>query len=156
MKTDKPNRSKRRESRIAAVQYLYAWESNRPEDLSSAVRLFFDGKDEPREFYQFGEELIFGALEQIDEVDAKIRELAKNWDFRRIAKIDLAILRLAIYEILFRRDIPPIVSINEAIDLSKEFSNPDAKRFINGILDRLKEQIKRPLRSAESDEPYTI
>ena len=154
MSTEKKTstRTRRREGRIAAVQYLYAFESNRPDDLNLSIELFFDGKDEERAYYQFGEELIFGALDKLSEVDAKIRSLAKNWDFRRIAKIDLAILRLAIYEILFRRDIPPIVSINEAIDLSKEFSNADAKRFINGILDRLKEEIDRPLRTSADDE----
>ena len=62
--------------------------------------------------------------------------------------MDLAILRLAIYELLFRSDIPPIVSINEAIDLSKVFSNADSKRFINGILDKIKNKINRPLRKA--------
>jgi len=75
--------------------------------------------------------------------------LAHNWDFDRIAKIDLAILRLAMFEMIFRKDIPPVVSINEAIDLSKQFSNADAKRFINGILDRLKDQLGRDARRAE-------
>ncbi|MCH8474051.1 MAG: transcription antitermination factor NusB [Opitutales bacterium] len=145
-KNKKP--SKRRENRIAAIQYLYAWESNRPDHLISSVDLFFEGKDQPREYYQFGEELLLGTLDKVEEVDGKIRALAQNWDFHRIAKIDLAILRLAIYEILYRQDIPPIVSINEAIDLSKEFSNPEAKRFINGILDKFKGEIKRPLRQA--------
>ena len=73
---------------------------------------------------------------------------ANNWKFERIAKVDLSILRLAIYELLYRNDIPPIVSINEAIDLSKVFSNPDSKRFINGILDKMKDRINRPLRKA--------
>ena len=88
-------------------------------------------------------------LERREEVDGHIRSLAHNWDFERIARIDLAILRVAIYEMLFRKDIPPIVSINEAIDLSKQFSNADAKRFINGILDRLKDQLGRDARKAE-------
>ena len=78
-----------------------------------------------------------------------IRGLAQNWEFDRIARIDLAILRLAIYEMIYRRDIPPVVSINEAIDLSKQFSNADAKRFINGILDRMKDRIGRDARKAE-------
>jgi N utilization substance protein B len=83
------------------------------------------------------------------EVDEVIKVYAKNWDFKRIARVDLAILRLAIHEMLHRRDIPPVVSINEAIDLSKEFSNPDAKRFINGILDQFKLTLNRPLRDAD-------
>lgn len=148
------NRSRRRESRIAAMQFLYAWDMNRPADKSALhenIRLFFEGKEHPRDEYSFGEELVLGAIEHIDAIDDEIRGLAKNWNFNRIAKIDLAILRLSVYEILYRRDIPPIVSINEAIDLSKLFSNMDAKRFINGILDKLKDKIDRPLRSASND-----
>lgn len=140
--------SQRRESRIAAMQFLYTWSINRSDELDRDLAEFFEGKDHPRDWYAFGEQLIHGAIEKMPEVDAKIRSLAENWDFERIAKIDLAILRLAIFEMLFRKDIPPVVSINEAIDLSKSFSNADAKRFINGILDRLKGQLDRPARTA--------
>jgi transcription antitermination protein NusB len=143
--------SRRRESRIAAVQFLYTWEVNRPDDLNDGVRVFFEGKDRERDFYAFGEELIHGVIENLPAVDDKIRALATNWDFRRIAKVDLSILRLAVYEILFRKDIPPIVSINEAIELGKMFSSADAKRFINGVLDKLKEGLDRPLRKASTD-----
>ncbi len=144
-------RSRRRQCRIAAVQFLYIWEVNRPDNLHEGVRLFFEGKEESRDYYAFAEELIFGTIEHVAEIDDRIRSLAANWDFKRIAKIDLSILRLAIYEILYRRDIPPIVSINEAIDLAKLLSNLDAKRFINGILDKLKDQLDRPLRQAATE-----
>jgi transcription antitermination protein NusB len=147
MAKPKPN-SQRRENRVAAVQFLYAWSINPSPELEPALAEFFEHKDEPRDHYAFGEQLIHGALEKMSDVDARIRSLAENWDFERIAKIDLAILRLAIFEMLFRNDIPPVVSINEAIDLSKLFSNADAKRFINGILDRLKGQLDRPARTA--------
>ncbi len=142
--------AQRRDGRMAALQYLYAWSLNRPEHLSPDLALFFenlqaaDGK--PREHYAFGEELIHGVIEHCDEIDGRIRGLAQNWDFDRIARIDLAILRLAIFEMIHRKDIPPVVSINEAIDLSKQFSNADAKRFINGILDKLKDQVGRDAR----------
>ena len=140
--------AQRRDGRVAALQYLYAWSLNTPADLGEDLRVFFDGCDHPREHYAFGEELIHGVIEHGDEIDGKIRSLAQNWEFDRIAKIDLAILRLAIFEMLYRKDIPPIVSINEAIDLSKQFSNADAKRFINGILDRLKGDLGRDARKA--------
>ena len=143
--------SQRREGRVAAIQFLYSWSINPPAELEPALAEFFADKDQPRDYYAFGEQLIHGALEKMTEVDAKIRSLAENWDFERIAKIDLAILRLATFEMLFRKDIPPIVSINEAIDLSKTFSNADAKRFINGILDRLKGQLDRPARTATTE-----
>ena len=131
------------------MQYLYQWSLNQPRDLDRDLHLFFKQKDKERDYYAFAEELIWGTLQHVEEIDGIIKQYAKNWDFSRVARIDLAILRLAIYEMLHRRDIPPIVSINEAIDLSKEFSIPDAKRFINGILDQFKVTLGRPLRTAE-------
>lgn len=144
----KPAFAQRRDGRVAAVQYLYAWSLNRPERLADDLAVFFEGREHPRDHYAFGEELIDGTVAHAAEIDERIRGLARNWEFDRIAKIDLAILRVAIYEMLYRPDIPPVVSINEAIDLSKEFSNADAKRFINGILDRLKDQLGRDARKA--------
>jgi transcription antitermination protein NusB len=139
---------KRRENRIAALQFLYACSLNPPDDLVDQLSLFYSGKDRERDYYAFSEELIHGVLENLVEVDEVIKTYAENWDFERIAKMDLSILRLAIYELQKRLDIPPIVSINEAIELSKEFSGPDSKRFINGILDKMKGTIQRPLREA--------
>jgi transcription antitermination protein NusB len=139
---------RRRQNRIAAMQFLYACSLNPPDDLPDQLNLFFGDKPEDREYYSFAEELIHGVLENLEPVDAEIKAYAENWEFDRIAKMDLSILRLAIYELLKRLDIPPIVSINEAIDLSKQFSGPDSKRFINGILDKMKGKIQRPLREA--------
>ena len=127
---------------MSVVQFLYQWELNRPEELADGIRQFIEDRTETRDFYAFAEELIHGVI------DREIDQRASNWKFERIAKVDLSILRLAIYELLFRKDIPPIVSINEAIDLSKIFSTPDSKRFINGILDQMKNAIDRPLRRA--------
>ena len=133
---------------MAAVQFLYQWEANRPEELLDSVSTFFSNQEENRDYYSFGESLVLGAIENISEIDEAISKQAKNWKFDRIAKVDLAVLRLALYELLFRDDIPPIVSINEAIDLGKTFSNLESKRFINGILDEVKKSIQRPLRKA--------
>jgi N utilization substance protein B len=141
--------AERREGRVAAMQYLYAWSLNTPTDPVENLRLFFKSREELAPHPPFAEELIHGITGHLAEIDAIIRELAQNWEFDRIAKIDLAILRVAIFEMMYRRDIPPIVSINEAIDLSKQFSNADAKRFINGILDRLKDRLGRDSRKGE-------
>lgn len=141
-------RSQRRENRMSTVQFLYQWESNKPKVLADDVCQFFENQEEDRAYYAFAEELALGTIENVEVIDGHINEHANNWTFDRIAKVDLAILRLAIYELLYRTDIPPIVSINEAIDLSKVFSNPDSKRFINGILDKMKDKITRPLRKA--------
>ncbi len=130
------------------MQYIYAWSINRPKDLAEDLSVFFDGLEEERDYYNFAEELVHGTVEYSDEIDDKIMSLAKNWDFGRIAKIDLAILRLAAYELLYRKDIPPVVTINEAIDLSKEYSTAESRRFVNGILDKLKGGLDRPSRTA--------
>jgi N utilization substance protein B len=143
--------AQRRDGRVAALQYLFAWSINPPSNLTDDLRVFFESQDHPREHYAFGEELIHGAIDHAGDIDTRIKALAHNWEFERIAKIDLAILRLAMFEMIFRKDIPPVVSINEAIDLSKQFSNSDAKRFINGILDRLKDQLGRDARKATTE-----
>jgi N utilization substance protein B len=143
--------AQRRESRAAALQFLYAWSMNPPANLAEDMRVFFDGLEHPRDYYAFAEELIHGVIGKVDEIDGHIRTLAHNWEFDRIARIDLAILRLAIFEMLHRKDIPPVVSINEAIDLSKNFSTADSKRFINGILDRMKDKLGRDARKPTSE-----
>jgi transcription antitermination protein NusB len=143
--------AQRRESRAAALQFLYAWSINKPANFTDDLRLFFEGLEKPRDHYAFAEELIDGVMKNIDEIDGHIRTLAHNWEFDRIARIDLAILRLAIFEMLYRKDIPPVVSINEAIDLSKNFSTADSKRFINGILDRMKDKAGRDARKATTE-----
>jgi N utilization substance protein B len=140
--------SQRRENRMGAVQFLYQWELNKPDQLQDALRVFIESLDQERDYYAFAEELIYGTIEHIEAIDIEIKAHAVNWTFERIAKVDLSVLRLAIYELLQRRDIPPIVSINEAIELGKIYSTPDSKRFINGILDQMKNKIDRPLRSA--------
>ena len=148
MSSSKPQFAQRRAGRVAALQYLFAWSINPPTNLANDLQAFFETQENPRETYSYGEEIINGVIEHIADLDARIKGLAHNWEFDRIAKIDLAILRLAMFEMLYRKDVPPVVSINEAVDLSKQFSNADAKRFINGILDRLKDQLGRDSRKA--------
>jgi len=143
--------AQRRECRAAALQFIYAWSMNPPANLAADLQLFFEGLEKPRDHYAFAEELIHGAIDHQAEVDGHIRTLAHNWEFDRIARIDLAILRLAIFEMLHRKDIPPVVSINEAIDLSKHFSTADSKRFINGILDRMKDKLGRDARKPATE-----
>jgi len=143
--------TQRRECRAAAFQYLYSWSVNQPANMAEDLRLFFEHLEHPRDHYAFAEELIHGAIENVAELDGFIKTLAHNWEFERIAKIDLAILRLAMFEMLHRKDIPPVVSINEAIDLSKQYSSLDAKRFINGVLDRMKDKLGRDSRKPTTE-----
>jgi N utilization substance protein B len=139
--------ARRRSNRIAALQFLYQWELNPPDNLRFELQQFFDDQEKPRDYYAFAEELVNGAIENREAIDEKIRAQARNWDFRRIAKIDLSILRLAIFELLHRPDIPPVVTINEAIELAKVFSIAESGKFLNGILDRIREGLDRPART---------
>lgn len=139
--------SSRREARELAVQFLYQYDLN-PSDLEGALTGFWDLQKPARKRNGFTEELVRGIIGHILPVDTKIKSYAENWKFNRIAVVDRSILRLAIYELLFREDIPPVVSINEALELAKKYSTEDSSRFINGILDRVKEDLHRPLRTA--------
>ncbi|MGA2051748.1 MAG: transcription antitermination factor NusB [Opitutales bacterium] len=144
-----PKLTPRRQNRAAAMQFLYMWDLNRGLELNDTLFQFFTTQEHPREYYSFAEELIHGTLAKLDEIDAIIKRLAQNWAFNRIARVDLALLRLAIHELLHRRDIPPVVTINEAIELGKTYSTPDSGRFLNGILDKVKESLDRPSRTIE-------
>ena len=137
----------RRQNRIFAIQVLFMNEVLQDE-ITQTIRNFFEDKDIHEPQYAFSKELILGSWQYRKEADKLIEKYAKNWSLSRIARIDLSILRLAVYELNNRLDIPPIVIIDEAIELAKLFSSEDASKFINGLLNKIKEGIKRPLRDA--------
>lgn len=141
---------RRRANRIAAMQFLYSWDVARPDNFTESLRLFLKTleQEQPEDYYAFARELVHGVVEHLGEIDEAIRTYAQNWTFSRISKVDLAILRQAAYEIIHCSNIPPVVTINEAIELSKEFSAAESRRFINGILDRLRQATGRPSREA--------
>ena len=136
---------KRREGREAAVQFLVYCDLNRGAGLGSAAD-FWELRPASGAIREFALKLVEGVLENRRETDERISRYAENYELGRLAVVDRNILRLAIYEMLYRRDIPPIVSINEAIEIAKRFGSEDSGRFVNGILDRLKEEVARPLR----------
>src|SRR5580700_3441830 len=162
----------RREARERAVQFLFQHDLNPPENLEESLGHFWSSQrataiagdkagatwgqqvDSPPPSAQelatrlFADKLICGVIEHRPTLDQKIKEHAQNWDLARMAVVDRNILRLAIYEMLFRDDIPPVVSINEAIEIAKKFSTAESGKFVNGLLDRVKEELLRPARQA--------
>lgn len=160
----------RREARERAVQFLFQHDLNPPDRLEEALEHFWltqqataiaeeKGKatwgqevelppptTEELATRVFADKLIRGVLEHRDELDQRIKQHAENWDLHRMAAVDRNILRLAIYEMLHRDDIPPVVSINEAVDIAKKFSTQDSGKFVNGILDKIKGELMRPAR----------
>jgi len=138
----------RRDGREAAIQFLYQFDTHKPANVDQSLIAFWEQNDYPKNVRDFANDLLRGALEKLPEVDAKIRTLADNWDFERLAAVDRNILRLAVYEMLFRPEIPPVVSINEAIEIAKKFSTAESGKFVNGLLDRVKKELLRPARQA--------
>jgi len=141
----------RRDAREAAVQFLYQVDTHKPAEVETALAEFWKQNEEPQNVRDFANDLLRGALEKKPEIDAKIASLADNWDFERLAVVDRNILRLALYEMLFRPEIPPVVSINEAIEIAKKFSTAESGKFVNGLLDRVKNELLRPARSAAGE-----
>ena len=163
----------RREARERAVQFLFQCDLNVPENLDVELDHFWTSQraaslavekgratygltvelppptPHEAELRLFAEPLIKGTLEHRVEIDAMIIKHAKNWDLNRMAVVDRNVLRLAIYEMFHRQDIPPVVSINEAVDVAKKFSTEDSGKFVNGILDRVKDDVPRSPRTVQ-------
>jgi N utilization substance protein B len=137
---------KRREGREITVQFLYQVDQQ-PEDIPVQLANFWiarspDGPMTPPSTRAFAEELIGGVLQNRAEIDAKISSLAQNYQLNRIATVDRNVLRLGIYEILLRREVPPVVVINECLEIAKKFGTEDSSRFVNGILDRVYAEVR--------------
>ncbi len=133
----------RRRGRIIAFQTLYR------HDLSGAgldELLDFSWIEEeklaklPKETLLFSRLLIQGTLEKLNEIDKTIQAQLENWDFTRLSRVDLAILRISTYCLLYQKDIPSTVTIDEAVDISKTYGAADSYRFVNGVLDAIRKQ----------------
>ncbi len=132
---------KRTQARIFALQVLYQVDITQ-DNYTDCLNNFWLNLDEPieDEVKDFTGGLVKGVIANLDTIDKKIAEYATNWQIRRMAVIDRNVLRLSCYELIFRQDIPPKVSINEAVELAKKYSGPQAGKFVNGILDKIKTQ----------------
>jgi N utilization substance protein B len=137
---------KRREGREAAVQFLFQHDLNSGRQ-AELVGDFWELRPSTKEVREFCENLIKGVLANKESIDERIQKCTANYELNRIAAVDRNILRVAIYEMLFCNDVPPVVSINEAIEIAKKFGAEESGRFVNGILDRVKLDLARPART---------
>lgn len=126
----------RRELREQLFKLLFRVEFNDKEELPEQVRLFFEDEDVEADV-QDTEEITakFGKIvEKLPELDAMIGEQAEGWTIQRMGKVDITLLRLAVYEIRFDEDIPTSVAINEAVELAKKFGQDGSAKFVNAVL----------------------
>jgi len=126
---------KRRRARELALQTLYAHELT-GNDLNTLLAQLKE-RTTQEEIYEFASSLVRRVLKKNDFLDKHVALSVKNWEYNRIAIIDKIILKMALCELLFFEEIPPRVSINEAIDLAKIFSTQKSGKFVNGIIDNL-------------------
>jgi N utilization substance protein B len=139
---------KRREGREAAVQFLYQDDLNKCDvaGLPAALEDFWHLRESAARTREFAAELIRGVIANHEAIDDRIKKVTANYELHRIAPVDRNILRVAIYEMIYTSEVPPVVCINEAIEIAKRFGSEDSGRFVNGILDKLKEEVARPHR----------
>jgi len=131
----------RRQARELVVQSLYGYDLNR-QNRGEALARFRETAHLPEKAFRFAEELFAGVIDHLEEIDRRIDGHARNWTLDRLALVDKQILRLALCELYYREDIPPPVTINEAVEIAKKFSTPQSGRFVNGILDRVREEME--------------
>lgn len=132
----------RRQAREAALQILYFWEVGRA-DPEAAIAAFFreHAAEAAEDVVAFASTLVLGTIAEIAELDAMIAEHSAHWRVERLAVLDRLILRMAVWELRHAADTPAPVAINEAIELARRFSTPDAVRFVNGVLDGIRRSL---------------
>lgn len=131
----------RRRGRELALQVLYQIDVTHRE-VGEALDLFWDNFTSDEEARYFCERLVRGMVEHLDEINDLIGKHAEHWEVGRMTQIDRNILRMAVYELVYCQDIPLKVTINEAVEIGKKFGSEDSGAFINGILDRITQDLR--------------
>lgn len=137
--------SKRREGREAAVQLLYSHDQV-PEGTDHDWDEFWEMRRTDPAVKEHAISLFRGIQEHREAIDQRIANAVENFSFQRLAAVDRNILRVAVFEMFHDTSVPPVVSMNEAIEVAKRFGGEDSGRFVNGVLDRLIKEVSRPLR----------
>ena len=130
---------RRRKSREIAMQHLFRVAASR--DNEAEPDALWDDARLEKDVKKFAMEILRGALDHRETIDARIKQYALHWSIDRIAAVDLAILRVAIAEMLYIPSTPPVVVIDEAVEIAKKFSTADSGAFVNGILDKVKQEV---------------
>lgn len=132
----------RRQAREAALQILYFWEVGRT-DPAAAIEAYFHehAPDASEAVVEFAATLVEGTIADVAALDAIIEQHSAHWRLERLAIVDRLILRMAVWELRHATDTPPAVVLNEAIELARRFSSPEAVGFVNGVLDGIRKTL---------------
>lgn len=139
--------AKRRDAREYALHVLFQLDFN-PADAEKTLEEFWVGKDLDPKVKAFAGELVLGVARDMERIDRLIEKYATHWSIKRIGAVDRNVIRMALFEMLERGDIPPVVSINEAIEIAKKYGSEESGKFVNGVLDSAKNELTRPSREA--------
>jgi N utilization substance protein B len=133
---------KRRQVREKVLQALYAYELSH-EPPESIIENIISGLEKEQEVFELAKSLFLKVIETREELDTLIKGRVANWEFNRLAVIDKIVLRISICELLYFEDIPPKVSINEAIEIARRFSTEKSDKFVNGVLDSILNDLRK-------------
>jgi N utilization substance protein B len=133
--------STRRKTKVIALQALYEVDAVGHDPIQVLDRLMVEA-DLPASARQVTREMVRGVVENRRELDRIITELAPSWPVSQIAAVDRSLLRLAIYELMFSRQAPPKVTVNEAVDLARAFGSESSRKFVNGVLGSVMEMVE--------------
>jgi N utilization substance protein B len=133
----------RRKGRILAFQALYSWEANKKYrdrllPLEDLLQFSWVDKELDPELIEFSRIMVAGTIENLDAVDVMIRRQLQNWEFSRLNQVDLALLRLSAYTLMYQREMAPSIVIDEAVNIAREYSADNSFRFVNGVLDSIR------------------
>lgn len=130
----------RRKAREKALQILFQLDF-RDDDFDAICREYWIKNRSGAKVREFADELVRGVYANLKTIDQLIGSTLENWSMQRLSSVDKAILRCAVYELFYRTDIPPKVTINEAIEIAKKYGADDSSKFINGVLDKIREDL---------------
>jgi len=138
----KPLESRRGQGRLAAMRFLYEWSLNSSEDLQEAMTLQFTYLKVKTGIAGYARQLIEGTLAHKEQIDRVISENLTNWNLDRVAVVERSILSLAVYEMLYMQEVPSKVTINEMVEIAKDYGSADSSSFVNGVLDGIRKKLE--------------
>ena len=137
----------RRKTRELVLQFLFQNEFN-PMPVNKAFSYFWDENKIIEKEKTFAEKLINGVLDKKDELDKILSNYTNNWKTERLGSVDLIVMRIALFEILYCDDVPPIVAINEAVHFANDLSSFQSGKFVNGVLDSILHELDYPQKTS--------